>query len=173
MPGTCAATNLYVLMRAVGYEVGYADVMQAVPLGETSLLQLKEAAQKLGASGAVAEASDAAHLYSLEAPSIVHMDPPSGNIVSEQGYFLVVGAIREGADKVLAFEGSTGLFRTLRKGEFLQQWSGHVLTVPAPKPRSWRMSFALGVAMALLATVAQAMLVSRNKELAVDAATSD
>jgi hypothetical protein len=139
----CGLNSLFVLLRLSGHDVTYDQTREVVPVGPsgTSLLELHQAASRLGVKTAVYQCS-MAELVRLPKPVIAYIRPPHPNLLDRPGHYVVVLTADESGVEALdsTFAASYKYPTPMWEGE----WSGHIL---APLPaRSWAWPLALTAA---------------------------
>ncbi|MBN2590410.1 MAG: DUF1573 domain-containing protein [Sedimentisphaerales bacterium] len=125
LPGgnvTCGSQCLYLFCKLKGISINIDDLLKTVPHHQdgASMLNLKKAAESLGLTSNGYKV-DFDGLKKLPLPAIIHLN--------ESHYLLL---LEVGKNKVKLADTSTrSVFETGRK-EFINEWSGYVLTLEIP-----------------------------------------
>lgn len=129
----CGLDSLFVLLRLSGHDVTYEQTRAAVPVGPmgSSLLELQQAASRLGAKTTLSRCS-MAELMHRPKPVIAYLKQaagPEGGV----GHFVVVVSADETGIEIA--DSAVATFLKYSPAEFEAEWSGHILA-PAPA-QSW------------------------------------
>jgi hypothetical protein len=130
----CGLHSLFVFLRLSGHDVTYDQTRAAVSIGPqgTSLLELQQAASRLGAKTAVSRCS-MAELVQMPKPVIAHLRPAPSNIPDRAGHYVVVlNADETGVEAIdTTYAAPYWYPAPMWEGK----WTGHILA-PTP-PRTW------------------------------------
>jgi ABC-type bacteriocin/lantibiotic exporter with double-glycine peptidase domain len=120
---------LYLLLRLHGKKVTLEEVTKAVPVGQkgTSLLELKEAAARLGMQTEITRCSWE-ELVRCPKPALAYIKPLATQ--AGAGHFVVV-LNADSEQNVDFIDGTDGVLYHNRHGFFIQGWTSHLL-IPAP-----------------------------------------
>lgn len=138
----CGCNSLYVYLRLRGVAVTYDTVLAEVPVSArgTSLVELRDAASRLGAEATIFSATGET-LREFQCPVIAHLDP-SPEWEQDHGHFVVFVPREDG--RVVVIDGTTGETKDCDPDELKRiGWSGYVL---APAQRT---SALLGAALGI------------------------
>jgi len=126
----CGLNSLYLMLRLTGHDVTFDQVREAVTVGPsgTSLLELRQAASRLGMRTAVQRCS-MDELASLPKPVIAYFHSKDPEPQGRPGHYVVV--LRADAAGVEIIDGNLAASFWYNAGHFEAEWSGHVLT-PSP-----------------------------------------
>jgi hypothetical protein len=129
----CGLNSLFMLLRLSGHDVTYEQTRAAVPIGPmgTSLLELQQAASRLGAKTRLSQCS-MAELKREPKPVIAYFLRATGGAVDGPGHFVVVLKADDTGVEVFDNSYPTALWK-YSVPHFEAQWSGHILG-PAPPP---------------------------------------
>jgi ATP-binding cassette subfamily B protein len=113
----CGAACLRAIHAHFGYEIGYREARQLAKVSRygTSLLDLREAAERLGYVAAGAEAATWESLQAVQLPAVAHID---------KNHYVVVWRVSRRT--VLISDPALGKIR-LKKDEFLARYGGYLL----------------------------------------------
>jgi hypothetical protein len=142
----CGLNSLYLLLRLCGHDVTFEQTREAVPIGPsgTSLLELQQAASRLGARTTMSRCS-MAELVQVPKPVIAHLHPEMPDSQADAGHFVVV--VRADKDGVEAIDSTFAASFHYSVAHFESVWSGHILA-PAP-PQTWARPLALTVVVGI------------------------
>jgi hypothetical protein len=127
----CGLDSLFVLLRLTGFDVTFDQTRAAVPIGPmgTTLLELQQAASRLGAKTTLSRCS-MAQLMDMPKPVIAYLPKRAGGPVGH--FVVVVTADKTGVEVV---DGDIAAILRYSPSHFEAEWSGHLLA-PAP-PQTW------------------------------------
>jgi predicted double-glycine peptidase len=126
----CGLNSLYLMLHLSGHDVTFDQVRTAVPVGPsgTSLLELRQAASRLGVRTAVRRCS-MDELASLPKPVIAYFHPKDPEPQGRPGHYVVV--LRADTAGVEVIDGTLAASFRYSARHFEAEWSGHLLT-PSP-----------------------------------------
>jgi hypothetical protein len=142
----CGLNSLFLLLRLSGHHVTHEQVQAAVAVGPsgTSLLELQQAASRLGAKTLISRCSMAELLHRPK-PVIAYFHLKTPGTQDRTGHYVVVLGTDETGVEVI-----DGTFATSFKypaSQFEAEWSGHILAL-AP-PQTWVRPLALSAVLGL------------------------
>jgi hypothetical protein len=136
----CGLDSLFVFLRLSGHDVTYDQTRAAVPIGPmgTSLLELQQAASRLGANTTLSRCS-MPELIHMPKPVIAYLPEGTAGPKGSVGHFVVV--LKADETGVEAADSAVATFLKYSPSQFEGEWSGHLLA-PAP-PQGWARPLAL------------------------------
>jgi hypothetical protein len=125
----CGLDSLFVLLRLTGHDVTYDQTRAAVPIGPmgSSLLELQQAASRLGAKTTLSRCS-MAELMHRPKPVIAYLKRAAGPEAGVGHFVVVVSADETGVEIA---DSAVATFLKYNPSHFEEEWSGHILS-PAP-----------------------------------------